>query len=298
MICTMSGVVFTRNGGRSDSSIWPVRIRVSPQPWAVSVLATCLSGYLAMANPSRAETYGALASEVSVAQLAPGVKLRVAARRQLINALRPPVETSAAELKKMAEAAATAHTLPVDYFLRLIRRESRFDPNSISPAGAQGIAQFMPATAFERGLKDPFDPTEALPKSAELLSELRAHFGNLGLAAAAYNAGAERVRKWLAGKGQLPQETIDYVRIVTGHDAVDWAKANNLTIDLGPGESGPERRVRVDRLSWEARLLATLQATSGPTKSDATVSAIKGGSAPSGRGEMLLCPGCIVQTAY
>ncbi len=84
----------------------------------------------------------------------------------------PHAETDS-ELKKMAEQAATTHTLPTDYFMRLIRQESGFNPNSLSHAGAQGIAQFMPATAFDRGLKDPFDPAEALPKSAELLNELR-----------------------------------------------------------------------------------------------------------------------------
>ena len=63
---------------------------------------------------------------------------------------------------------------------------------------AQGIAQFMPGTADERGLLDPFNPVQALPKSAEFLAELRSEFGNLGLAAAAYNAGPRRVRDWLA----------------------------------------------------------------------------------------------------
>ena len=66
---------------------------------------------------------------------------------------------------------------------------------------AQGIAQFMPGTANERGLLDPFNPVQALPKSAEFLSELRNQFGNLGLAAAAYNAGPRRVQEWLAGSG-------------------------------------------------------------------------------------------------
>jgi hypothetical protein len=294
----MSGVVFTRNGEREDSSISPVRIRVSPPSWVVSVLATCLFAYLATTRPSQAEPYDVVASEVSVAQLAPGMKLRVPGRRQQMNTLHPDVETSTAALRKIAEAAATAHTLPVNYFLRLIRQESSFDPNSISPAGAQGIAQFMPTTAFERGLKNPFDPTEALPKSAELLSELREHFGNLGLAAAAYNAGAERVRKWLAGERQLPQETIDYVRIITGHEAAVWARSNDLTIDLGPDTPGPERSLHVDRRSWEAQLLATLQTTSGPDKSKTTVSAITLPKMPQGPGEASLCPRCIVQTAY
>jgi hypothetical protein len=89
---------------------------------------------------------------------------------------------------------------------------------------AQGIAQFMPGTAAERGLLDPFDPVQALPKSAEFLRELVGEFGNLGLAAAAYNAGPRRVRDWLAGRGSLPAETQRYVQATTGRSAAEWAK--------------------------------------------------------------------------
>src|SRR5215472_14294839 len=84
-------------------------------------------------------------------------------------------------------AAATENDLPVDFFARLIWQESRFDPTAVSRAGAQGVAQFMPATANARGLADPFDPFEAIAHSAKLLRDLRREFGNLGLAAAAYN---------------------------------------------------------------------------------------------------------------
>jgi len=54
-------------------------------------------------------------------------------------------------------AAATANELPVDFFTRLIWQESRFKPDAVSQKGAQGIAQFMPATARENGLDDPFN---------------------------------------------------------------------------------------------------------------------------------------------
>ena len=50
----------------------------------------------------------------------------------------------------------------------------------VSPAGAQGIAQFMPGTARERGLADPFDPEQAIPKAAEFIAHLSEQFGNLG----------------------------------------------------------------------------------------------------------------------
>ncbi|MDC7785844.1 lytic transglycosylase domain-containing protein [Rhodoplanes sp. TEM] len=128
------------------------------------------------------------------------------------------------------ESAAAANGLPLSFFARLIWQESRFRPHVVGPMTrrghrAQGIAQFMPYTAEERGLLDPFDPVAALPKSAEFLAELRESFGNLGLAAAAYNAGPRRVRDWLAGKGTLPGETQRYVRAITGLSPDDWAAA-------------------------------------------------------------------------
>lgn len=122
----------------------------------------------------------------------------------------------------MIEKAAAAQKLPVAFLTRLIWQESAFRSQAVSPKGAQGIAQFMPGTAAERGLADPFDPEQAIPKAAEFLAELRGRFGNLGLAAAAYNGGPNRVAAWLAGTGGLPFETRNYVEIVTRHAVEDW----------------------------------------------------------------------------
>ena len=133
--------------------------------------------------------------------------------------------TSVANICDALAAAAAENDLPVDFFARLIWQESRFDPTAVSRAGAQGVAQFMPATANARGLADPFDPIEAIAHSAKLLRDLRRDFGNLGLAAAAYNAGPRRVRDWLAGRRGLPRETDAYVRIVTGQSPEQWARA-------------------------------------------------------------------------
>lgn len=119
---------------------------------------------------------------------------------------------------EIAKAAET-HDLPKPFFARLIWKESRFDIRAISPVGAQGIAQFMPATAKIRGLADPFDPLQAIPASASFLADLRREFGNLGLAAAAYNSGGGRVSRWLARRGGLPAETRDYVLSITGKPA-------------------------------------------------------------------------------
>jgi hypothetical protein len=131
------------------------------------------------------------------------------------------------------EVAAGVHDLPLAFFVRLIWQESRFKVDVTSRAGARGIAQFMPATASERGLTDPLDPVQALHKSADFLRELRAQFGNLGLAAAAYNGGPGRVQRWLEGRGSLPRETRDYVRIVTGSPVEQWrAKANATAVQV------------------------------------------------------------------
>jgi len=139
---------------------------------------------------------------------------------------------SVARICDVLAAAAGENDLPVDFFARLIWQESRFDPTAVSRAGAQGVAQFMPATASARGLADPFDPIQAIAHSAKLLRDLRREFGNLGLAAAAYNAGPRRVRDWLAGRRGLPRETDAYVRIVTGQSPEQWAR-----LQAGPAET-------------------------------------------------------------
>ena len=139
----------------------------------------------------------------------------------------------------MIESAARASNLPLEFFARVIWQESRFQSDAVGPVTrsgqrAQGIAQFMPGTASERRLLDPFDPVQALPKSAEFLDELRSQFGTLGLAAAAYNAGPRRVQEWLAGTGTMPQESRNYVVAITGSTVEEWVTA---------GKSGkmPER---------------------------------------------------------
>lgn len=122
------------------------------------------------------------------------------------------------------ETEARRNGLPAGFFARLIWKESRFDPNAVSPKGARGIAQFMPATARERGLADPFDPETALAASAAYLIDLRDQFGNLGLAAAAYNAGPDRVARWRRAKSRLPRETRNFVHAITGLTADQWAE--------------------------------------------------------------------------
>lgn len=125
------------------------------------------------------------------------------------------------ELCTTLAEVARSNDLPLGFFTNLIWRESRFDHDAISPVGAMGIAQFMPDVADKLSL-DAFDARSALPASARLLRTLRARFGNLGLAAAAYNAGPKRVSDWLEGRSALPKETQDYVHLITGRPAAHW----------------------------------------------------------------------------
>jgi hypothetical protein len=130
---------------------------------------------------------------------------------------------TADDICRAVEQDAAENGLPVEFFARVIWQESRFNALAVSRKGAEGIAQFMPRTADWHGLADPFDPIEALKHSASYLRELRDRFGNLGLAAAGYNAGPGRVSEWLAGTRALPGETRNYVAVITGWTADEWA---------------------------------------------------------------------------
>src|SRR5579872_6313922 len=81
-------------------------------------------------------------------------------------------EAFATSICTLAEAEARSRNLDPSFFVRLLWRESLFDPNVVSYKGAQGIAQFMPGTATRRGLKDPFDPVESVRASAAYLADL------------------------------------------------------------------------------------------------------------------------------
>jgi hypothetical protein len=149
------------------------------------------------------------------------------------------IPSTAPNLCDMLATTAITNDLPVDFFTRLIWQESRFRPDAVSSKGAQGIAQFMPATARSSGLEDPFDPLEAIAKSGQLLRDLRREFGNLGFAAAAYNAGSGRVRDWLVGVRPLPQETRAYVWLVTGRTVDEWAGNHTDQVGMPPAELVP-----------------------------------------------------------
>jgi hypothetical protein len=192
--------------------------------------------------------------------------------------------TVAPHLKSLITEAALKSSLPPEFLIRLIRQESAFNPHALSPKGAQGVAQFMPATAAERGLKNPFDPQESLFKAAELLKDLRDRFGNWGLACAAYNAGPERIRQWLVGSSALPAETRHYVLVITGREPEEWAPMNRRPF-LRVNRTTVSRRP-VPRTQREAELSLLNQIRNQGSLAGTMATANKNG----------LCSGCIDKT--
>jgi len=146
------------------------------------------------------------------------------------------------EVCDAVKQSAKSNNLPVSFFIRLLHQESGFRPDVVSHAGAQGVAQFMPETASRMGLQNPFDPLQAIPASARLLRQLLAQFGNIGLAAAAYNAGPRRIQDWLVSKNRkskLPEETQGYVRAITGKPVENWKSVAKLVADKRPASLAP-----------------------------------------------------------
>src|SRR5713101_5964764 len=120
-----------------------------------------------------------------------------------------------------AIAAARQAGIDANIFVRQIQQESGFNPNAVSPAGAQGIAQFMPGTARGLGI-NPFNPQQALNAAARYdANNLRAYGGDWAKVLAAYNAGGGAVNYAIARGGKnwqqyLPSETQNYLRIILG----------------------------------------------------------------------------------
>jgi hypothetical protein len=183
-------------------------------------------------------------------------------------------------------AVARANKLPIPFFANLIWQESNFDTKTISRAGAQGVAQFMPKTAVEYGLINPFEPIHALNVAGKFLRELYDQFGNLGMAAAAYNAGPRRVIAWMAKRGDLPAETRRYVLKVTGHPPEQWVgdKAKDPEVTLMPAKAPcvevakaveeQAKVVRVAKLISELAEATAEDAPQGAGKSNAAVTQI------------------------
>ncbi len=120
-----------------------------------------------------------------------------------------------ARFEDLIARAALRWNVPMNLLAAQLYAESGFNPFAVSPAGAEGIAQFMPGTADAYGLADPFDPEQAIDAQARLMSDLLKQFGGkVALALAGYNAGAGAVERY----GGVPPfaETRAYVAKILG----------------------------------------------------------------------------------
>ena len=191
------------------------RIRTS---WESLVVAVALLGVALMAAPLAAsEGAGQAGKQAAERQETQSVALAapVQARAASLQAARPDLDLpSEADVRRFASIVArTARVHGVDEALvhAVIFAESSYDPDAISPAGASGLMQLMPATAAHYGVRDLFDPAQNVSGGVRLLRDLLAKFnGNVELAVAAYNAGAYAVIR--AGNRVPPHpETAAYV---------------------------------------------------------------------------------------
>ncbi len=191
---------------------------------------------VALALVASIPTYAAVPAAARIDDLIPQPKCVYSGRSatEPEKALCISKENFARDICGVIDHYAAVNDLPAAFFARLIWRESLFRPNAVSPKGAEGIAQFMPGTAKMRGLNNSFDAVEALGKSAEYLNELKSRYGNLGFAAAAYNAGENGLERFLE-VDWLPAETRNYVLAITAYSVEDWRdnppKVLDLTLD-------------------------------------------------------------------
>lgn len=144
--------------------------------------------------------------------------------RQALNIWRPPTAYAAT-----ISAAETRYSIPTDMLARLLYQECRWRQDIItgrlkSPAGAVGIAQFMPSTAAQMGV-NPLDPVSAIDGAGRYLAALYRQFGNWAQALAAYNWGPGNLAR--KGLGQAPEETRKYysqiLADVNASNGTNWA---------------------------------------------------------------------------
>ena len=124
--------------------------------------------------------------------------------------------TGSTSMDAIFEEAARTYDVPLNLLKAMGKAESGFDANAVSPAGAQGVMQLMPATAKSLGVEDPFDARSNIMGGAKYISQqLKKYNGNIDLALAAYNAGSGNVAKY----GGVPpfKETRDYIQRIKGY---------------------------------------------------------------------------------
>jgi soluble lytic murein transglycosylase-like protein len=139
----------------------------------------------------------------------------------------------------IVQQASQTYGVPADLIQAVIQQESSGNPNAVSPAGAQGLMQLMPATARNLGVTNPFDPTENINGGAQLLSQLLTRYnGNTALALAAYNAGPTAVDN----AGGIPNypETQNYVQKILANLLGTPPGSFHLVLPTSPHPEEPQ----------------------------------------------------------
>jgi hypothetical protein len=161
------------------------------------------------------------------------------------------------EYDAIFEAAAKEWNVHPQLLRAIAKQESGGNPRAVSPKGATGVMQIMPSTGKELGVTDLTDPTQSIYGGAKYLSQMLDKYGRPELALAAYNAGPGRVDAFIAGRGQLPNETQAYVPAVTGH----YRRMTQTVADRRPASD----------MSVEDFLKATKGGAGAPTDSGTSV---------------------------
>jgi soluble lytic murein transglycosylase-like protein len=146
---------------------------------------------------------------------APGTTYAVPGTTYIRTTSKPSNSSRANAYDDLIRQHADSHGISADLVRAVIQAESGFNRWAVSPKGAMGLMQLMPATARDLGVRDPFHPDENIRGGVTYLAQLLARFNqDVSLALAAYNAGAERVERY---NGVPPyQETRNYVKKITG----------------------------------------------------------------------------------
>jgi len=134
-------------------------------------------------------------------------------RSSLVPVLAPESDCEplpAAQLDSLIEGAAKQQDLQPELLRSMVNQESGARPCAVSPKGAMGLMQLMPATAAQLGVKDPFDPKENLNAGAWFVKQLLTTYNDLPLALGAYNAGPAKVNA-IDGIPAIP-ETQNYIQ--------------------------------------------------------------------------------------
>ena len=170
------------------------------------------------------------------------------------------------DLDELIEEAAAAHGISAHLVRAVVEAESGFDPWSVSPAGAQGLMQLMPATARLMGVNDRLDPRQNVFGGTKYLSQILDRFdGNVALALAGYNAGPAKVARY---RGIPPYpETRGYVIRIRGL----LAETTGALFPLPKPALAPGVRTAAGRRAWAARLRRRVAALAlGPWPSNLT----------------------------